>query len=41
MNSQVIVKQYYSNCYNGCFSLNYLKFKYKYFKNKSQTHNID
>ena len=32
--------QYYSDGYNGYFSLNYHGGKYKYLNNKSQTHNI-
>ena len=33
-------KQYYSDGYNGYFSLNYHGGKYKSLNNKSQTHNI-
>ena len=33
-------KQYYSDGYNGYFSLNYHGGKYKFLNNKSQTHNI-
>ena len=34
------VKQYYSDCYNGYFNLNYHGGKYKSLNNKSQTYNI-